>query len=127
MTLVADGWACVCEFMHANTAEICDRLALEAAYPQAVNYLSGHQDHMMYAARLRRGASIGSGMIEGAIKQLMVRRIKQTGARWKTEHVSSFVELISLGHTEDWNAYWSAAWVPMPISNGTPDEFLYPN
>jgi hypothetical protein len=52
------------------------------------NYLSGHQDRMMYAARLRRGVSIGSGMIEGAIKQLVVRRIKQTGARWKTDHVS---------------------------------------
>ena len=48
-------------------------------------------------------------MIEGAIKQLVGRRIKQTGARWKTEHVSPLVELISLAHTEDWDAYWSAA------------------
>jgi hypothetical protein len=109
MALVADGWAGVCAFVHANTAEICDRPALEAAYPRVANYLSGHQDRMMYAARLRRGASIGSGMIEGAIKQLVVRRIKQTGARWKTNHVSPFVELISLGHTEEWDAYWSAA------------------
>ena len=85
-----------------------NRPALEAAYPRVANYLSGHQDRMMYAARLRRGASIGSGMIEGAIKQLVVRRIKQTGARWKTEHVSPFVELISLGHTEEWDAYWTA-------------------
>jgi hypothetical protein len=95
--------------VHANTAEICDRAALEAAYPRVANYLSNHQDRMMYAARLRRGASIGSGMIEGAIKQLVVCRIKQTGAWWKTDHVSPFVELISLGHTEDWDAYWPAA------------------
>ncbi len=48
-------------------------------------------------------------MIEGAIKQLVTRRIKQTGARWKTDHVSPFVELISLSQAEDWDAYWSAA------------------
>ena len=109
IALVADGWTGVCEFVHANTAEVCNPSALEAAYPRVANYLSGHQDRMMYAARLRRGASIGSGMIEGAIKQLVVRRIKQTGARWKTDHVSPMVEFISLGHTEEWDAYWSAA------------------
>ncbi len=48
-------------------------------------------------------------MIEGAIKQLVGRRIKQTGARWKTAHIGPIVELISLGHTEDWDTYWSTA------------------
>jgi len=109
LALVADGWAGVCEFVHQNTAEVTDRSALEAAYPRVANYLSGHQDRMMYAARLRRGASIGSGMIEGTIKQLVGRRIKQTGARWKTDHIGPMVELISLGHTTNWEAYWSAA------------------
>ena len=109
VALVADGWAGVCEFVHANTGEVSNRAALEAAYPRVANYLSGHQDRMMYAARLRRGASIGSGMIEGEIKQLVGRRMKQTGARWKAEHVSPFVELISLGQAEDWEAYWTSA------------------
>jgi hypothetical protein len=109
VALVADGWAGVCEFVHENTAEASNRPALEAAYPRVANYLSGHQDRMKYAARLRRGASIGSGMIEGEIKQLVGRRLKQTGARWKTEHVSPFVELISLGQAEDWDAYWTPA------------------
>lgn len=107
IALVADGWAGVCEFVHASTNEMADRPALEVAYPRVANYLSGHQDRMMYASRLRRGASIGSGMIEGAIKQLIGRRIKQTGARWKTDSISPFVELISLGHTDEWDAYWS--------------------
>ncbi len=109
VALVADGWTGVCEFVNATTNELYNRSALEAAYPRVANYLSGHQDRMKYSARLRRGASIGSGMIEGAIKQLVARRIKQTGAQWKTEHVSPFVELISLGQAEDWDAYWSAA------------------
>lgn len=109
LALLADGWAGVCEFVHGGKAEASDPPALEAAFPRVANYLSGHQGRMMYAARLRRGASIGSGMIEGAIKQLVGRRIKRTGARWKTEHIGPMVELISLGHTEDWDAYWSAA------------------
>jgi hypothetical protein len=109
LALVADGWAGVCEFVHTHLPEMVDQPALEAAYPRVANYLAGHQDRMKYASRLRRGLSIGSGMIEGTIKELVVRRIKQTGARWKTVHVSPFVERISLGHTEEWEAYWSAA------------------
>lgn len=109
IALVADGWAGVCEFVHAHLPEMTDRPALEAAYPRVANYLVGHQDRTNYASRLRRGLPIGSGMIEGTIKQLVGRRIKQTGARWKTTHISPFVELISLGHTEEWDAYWSAA------------------
>lgn len=107
--LVADGWAGACEFVHTSLPEMPDRPSLEAAYPRVANYLSGHQDRMQYASRLRRGASIGSGMIEGAIKQLIGRRIKQTGARWKTESISPLVEFISLGHTDEWETYWSAA------------------
>lgn len=107
--LVADSWTGVCEFVHQNTAEMSNPAALEAAYPRVANYLSGHQDRMMYAARLRCGASIGSGLIEGTIKQLVSRRIKQTGARWKTDNIGPMVELISLGHTTDWDKYWSTA------------------
>jgi len=106
--LVADGWAGVCAFVHESLPEMPDRPSLEAAYPRVANYLSGHQDRMQYASRLHRGASIGSGMIEGAIKQLVGRRIKQTGARWKTDSISPLVEFISLGHTEEWDTYWSA-------------------
>ena len=109
MALVADGWAGVCAVRAREYRRNVQSPSAGGGVSPVANYLSGHQDRMMYAARLRRGASIGSGMIEGAIKQLVVRRIKQTGARWKTEHVSPFVELISLGHTEEWDAYWSAA------------------
>jgi hypothetical protein len=109
LALVADGWAGACEFVHEHKAELSNPRALEAAFPRAANYLSGHRDRMAYAARLYRGAPVGSGMIEGAIKQLVGRRIKQTGARWKADRVGPMVELISLGHTEDWDAYWSVA------------------
>ena len=48
-------------------------------------------------------------MIEGTIKQMVGRRLKQTGARWKTDHVAPLVELIGLDGGPEWDAYWSAA------------------
>ncbi len=107
--LVADGWAGVCQFVEEAKGELSDPAALEGAFPRVANDLSGHRDRTKYAARLRRGVSVSRGMIEGAIKQLVGRRIKQTGARWKTAHIGPIVELISLGHTEDWDTYWSTA------------------
>ena len=109
IALIADGWPGVCEFVHRNSAEANDRPALETAYPRVANYLAGHQDRMKYAARLRRGKSIGSGLIEGTIKQNVGRRIKQTGAQWKTEHIGPLVELMTLSNYPEWDAYWSAA------------------
>lgn len=107
--LVADGWAGVCEFVHASVSAVKDRTAFESAYPRVANYLAGHRDRIKYAARLRLGKSIGSGMIEGTIKQVVNRRMKQTGARWKAEHVGPLVELIGLVDGPTWEAYWSAA------------------
>lgn len=107
--LVADGWAGVCEFVHASAETVKDRVAFEAAYPKVANYLAGHRDRMNYAARLRQGRSIGSGMIEGTIKQMLSRRLKQTGARWKTGYVAPFVELVALNAGPEWETYWAAA------------------
>ena len=106
--LVADGWAGVCEFVNASVGTVKDRPAFEAAYPKAANYLTGHRDRMNYASRLRQGKSIGSGMIEGTIKQMLGRRLKQTGARWKTKHVAPFVELVALDGGAEWDSYWAA-------------------
>jgi hypothetical protein len=72
-----------------------------------LNYFAGHQERLPYALRLRRGQAIGSGMVEGSIKQLLNRRLKQTGARWKMEHVGPFVELHALANGPEWNAHWN--------------------
>jgi ribosomal protein L12E/L44/L45/RPP1/RPP2 len=72
-----------------------------------LNYFAAHQDRVPYALRLRRGQSIGSGLVEGSIKQLLNRRVKQTGARWRVEHVGPFVELGALADSPEWNAFWN--------------------
>jgi hypothetical protein len=77
-----------------------------AASATALNYFAGHQARVNYALRLRRGQSIGSGLVEGSIKQLLNVRLKQTGARWKVEHVAPLVELGALAAGPEWEAFW---------------------
>ena len=40
-----------------------------------------------YAYRLHTGQSIGSGMIEGAAKDVIGKRLKKTGVRWFVKNV----------------------------------------
>ena len=72
-------------------------------------YLAKHPTRLGYADRLAHGRSIGSGLIEGSIKQLVNLRMKRTGARWRTEHVGPLAELLALSDTPDWHTFWIAA------------------
>ena len=107
--LLADGWAGVCEYVASESASAPDRAALEAAFPAVANYLAGHRDRLNYAARLHRGQAIGSGLIEGTIKQRVGLRMKRSGARWRSENVGRFVELCSIADGPDWEHYWLSA------------------
>jgi len=72
-------------------------------------YFAKHPTRLGYAERLADGRSIGSGLVEGAVKQLVNRRLKLTGARWRVDHVGPLVELAALADTSDWHALWTAA------------------
>ena len=77
-----------------------------AALGSLLNYFAGQQARLGYAVRLRRGQSIGSGLVEGSIKQLLNKRLKQTGARWKVGQVGPLVELGALAAGPEWQAFW---------------------
>lgn len=98
--LLADGYAGACESLAG--------LPGGAAVGVAVNYLAGHRDRLSYAARLRRGQAIGSGLVEGTIKQRVNLRLKRTGARWRVEGVGPLVELLAMSDTPEWAEYWNA-------------------
>jgi hypothetical protein len=70
-------------------------------------YLAPHAEHTGYAGRLGRGQSIGSGMVEGACKTVVGRRLKQTGARWRVRHAEQMVALCGLLYSDLWEEYWS--------------------
>ena len=72
-------------------------------------YLAKHPTRLNYAERLAAGRSIGSGAVEGTIKQQVNLRMKRTGARWRVEHVGPLVELRALSQTPEWQTLWIAA------------------
>ncbi len=77
-----------------------------AALGGVLSYFAGHQTRVNYVLRLRRGQSIGSGLVGGSIERLLNVGLKQTGARWKVEHVAPHVELGALAAGPEWEAFW---------------------
>lgn len=75
---------------------------------ELAGYFAKHPTRLGYAGRLASGRTIGSGLVEGSVKQLLNLRRKRTGARWRVEHVGPRVELIALADSPDWFPYWNA-------------------
>jgi len=73
------------------------------------NYFAERAAHLGYAGRLAAGQSIGSGLVEGACKQVIGRRMKQTGARWAIRRANRMATLCCALHGDAWDAYWKHA------------------
>lgn len=106
--LVGDGYAGVCQTLGSLTAVAAACPQACAAVAEALNYFAGQQERLGYAVRLRCGQVIGSGLVEGSIKQLVNLRMKRTGARWRVSRVGSFVEFVALADGPEWNEYWAS-------------------
>jgi hypothetical protein len=78
---------------------------------QALDELEGYfwrqREHVDYAGRLGCGQSIGSGLVEGACKQVIGRRMKQTGARWRVRRANRMATLCCTLHGDTWAGYWA--------------------
>ncbi len=106
--LVADGYCGVCEVLASPAGDEQGQQRMQAKAAEVLNYFCGHRDRLGYAARLRRGQVIGSGLVEGTIKQRVNLRMKRSGARWLPEHVGPFVELMAMADTPEWAEFWAA-------------------
>lgn len=106
--LVADGYGGVCEVLATPVGDEQGQQRMQSKAAEVLNYFCGHRDRLGYAARLRRGQVIGSGLVEGTIKQRVNLRLKRSGARWLPEHVGPFVELMAMVDTPEWAEFWAA-------------------
>jgi hypothetical protein len=70
-------------------------------------YLQPHVEHTPYRARLSNGQTIGSGIVEGACKTVIGRRLKQTGARWRIRRLERMASLCCVMYGDQWETYWS--------------------
>lgn len=106
--LLAGGWTTLEPHLHATRKMIRKKAALKAL-KQLAGYLGRQPEHLIYAERLAAGLSIGSGQAEGACKHMIGRRLKQTGARWRTRRVNRMANLCCLIYSDHWDTYWKAA------------------
>lgn len=106
--LLSDGWAGFCDHL-GQTLELENGLEGRAALDELTSYFAVHTERLNYCHRLYTGQSIGSGMVEGAAKNLIGRRLKQTGARWDVDNVNRMAELCCLTYSDHWDLYWDSA------------------
>jgi len=80
--------------------------AKRAALADVAGYFERRAELLGYAERLACGQSIGSGLVEGACKQVIGRRMKQTGARWRIRRANRMATLCCAFHGDAWAPYW---------------------
>jgi hypothetical protein len=105
--LLAEGWKGI-ERLIDQTRPIAVRAPQRLALDGLAGYLGGHRDRLTYAERLADGRPIGSGLIEGACKNYIGRRLKQTGARWLVPNANRMATLGSLAYADQWSDYWAS-------------------
>ena len=104
--LLGDGYLGACDALGRPLSDPIASERMAAAAGSELNYFAGHRERMNYAVRLHRGQSIGSGLVEGTIKELVNLRMKRTGARWQAGRVGRFIELLALSKTVEWEEHW---------------------
>jgi hypothetical protein len=72
-----------------------------------LKYFCRNRDRLNYRERLAEGRAIGSGLIEGACKNLVGRRLKQTGACWRKERANKIAVLAALLYSDQWKHAWN--------------------
>ena len=105
--LLSDGWRGLCDHIGA-TLQKDPELSGHVALAELTGYFAAHTERLNYAYRLHTGRSIGSGLVEGAAKNLIGKRMKQTGARWVIGNADAMASLCGLGYSDQWELYWAS-------------------
>jgi hypothetical protein len=74
---------------------------------KAIKYLDKRLTKMNYATLIEQDMEIGSGMVEGAIKNLIGKRCDHGGMRWIKERAEAVVQLRCIEANGDWEAFIS--------------------
>lgn len=71
------------------------------------NYLQNNQARLCYDQALENGLPIATGVVEGACRHLVKRRMECSGARWSLEGAEAVLKLRALSMSGDWDDYIS--------------------
>jgi len=88
----------------SNELKAAERESVESL----LKYFRKNSERLAYCERLAAGRSIGSGQVEGACKNLVGRRLKQTGACWRLERANKIAFLCGLLYSNQWKQCWES-------------------
>jgi hypothetical protein len=103
LILLSEGFAGMERELSALKELDADR---QKAVQSLLDYLGKNKERMRYAERLAAGRSIGSGLIEGACKNLVKRRLKQTGACWRVPRANRIAGISAALYSDQWDDCW---------------------
>jgi len=72
---------------------------------QALRYLEKREAKLNYRELLAQDLEIGSGMVEGAVKNLIAKRCDHGGMRWIKERAEAILQLRCIDANGDWDAF----------------------
>jgi len=72
-------------------------------------YLENNRERLCYRQRLAEGRAIGSGQVEGACKNMIGVRLKQTGAQWLVPRLNRMTVICAVRYSSHWKKYWAQA------------------
>jgi hypothetical protein len=73
------------------------------------NYIQNRLPHMAYGDLLRQDLELSTGPVEGAIKNIMARRMDHGGMRWIKERAEAVLQLRCIDANGDWDAFVARA------------------
>ena len=73
---------------------------------RVIGYLERNKQHMRYDVCLEKGYPIGSGVIEGACRNLINDRLELTGMRWTLKGAEGVIRLRAVYLNKDWKDFW---------------------
>jgi len=72
---------------------------------QTLRYLEKRESKLNYSELLAQDLEIGSGMVEGAVKNIIAKRCDHGGMRWIKERVEAILQLRCIDTNGDWDAF----------------------
>lgn len=90
---------------HCEGEDICDE---QAPIRTAHRYFSKRAEQLDYASALEKGLPIGSGLIEGAHRHVLQKRLKISGAWWERNNLKHMVALRIIRANKQWDDYWDS-------------------
>ncbi|ETR70542.1 MAG: hypothetical protein OMM_03169 [Candidatus Magnetoglobus multicellularis str. Araruama] len=76
-----------------------------------LEYFEKHKNHMKYALFLEKKISIGSGVVESAVRRVINLRFKGNGSLWKDKIVEGLMHLRSFFKAGRWRDLIFLSWV----------------